>query len=71
VRHATGNYDLRQIPARPHRALIAIRAIRVSPFSPEAGLVCFAGYDANKAPARDTAWIVRGASATPIGGKSR
>jgi hypothetical protein len=59
VRHPSGRYDLRQIAAPSDRALVAIRSIRASPFPQERDVLYFAGYDANKVPAHNTAWIVR------------
>jgi hypothetical protein len=38
---------------------VAIRSIRASPFPQERDVLYFAGYDANKVPAHNTAWIVR------------
>ena len=67
VRRSNGHYDLRQIAAGSGRALVATRSIRASPFSQERDAVYFAGYDANKAPAHDTAWIVRSTIAAAIG----
>ncbi len=66
-RHPTGDYDLRQIATAPGRALVAIRAIRVSPFAQESHAIYFAGYDANKAPAHNTGWIYRSTSEAAIG----
>jgi hypothetical protein len=65
VRHPTGPYELRQVGAPPGRALVAVRSIRVTPFPEEGQAVYFAGYDANKAPAHDTAWIIRSTPAAP------
>ncbi len=67
VRHPTGRYELRQVGAPPGLALVAVRSIRVSPFPEEGQVVYFAGYDANKAPAHDTAWIFRSTTAAPTG----
>jgi poly(A) polymerase len=66
VRRVNGHYDLRQLPALPGGSLVSVRAIRGSPFAQEAGWVYFAGYDANKAPAHNTAWIIRGPEAAAI-----
>ena len=38
---------------------MATRSIRASPFPGDGDAVYFAGYDANKAPAHNTAWIAR------------
>jgi hypothetical protein len=66
VRRANGYYDLRQVVA-PDRSLVATRTIRLSPFPEDRNAVYFAGYDANKAPAHDTAWIYRSTTAAAIG----
>jgi hypothetical protein len=67
VRRSNGHYDLRQIAAGLGRALVATRSIRASPFPQERDAVYFAGYDANKVPAHDTAWIMRSTAAEAIG----
>ncbi len=71
MRHPTGEYDLRQIVTAPSRALVAIRAIRVSPFAQDWHTIYFGGYDANKAPAHNTGWIYRSTSEAAIGELSR
>lgn len=70
VRYPGGRYDLRQITASPNtgQALVATRSIRASPFPSDAGTLYFAGYDANKAPAHNTAWIFRASFGAAIGG---
>ena len=68
VRRANGQYDLRQLPASSGSGLVSVRAIRGSPFAQDAGWVYFAGYDANKMPAHDTAWIMRGSVTAAISG---
>ena len=69
VRHPNGAYDMHQIAAPSGRPLVATRSIRASPFPQERDELYFAGYDANKAPAHDTAWIMRStiAGATGVG----
>ena len=67
VRRSNGHYDLGQVPAGSGRALVAIRSIRASSFPQERDAVYFAGYDANKASAHDTAWIMRSTIAGAIG----
>jgi hypothetical protein len=67
VRRSNGHYDLGQIAAGSSRALVATRSIRASPFPQEPDAVYFAGYDANKVPAHDTAWIMRSTIAGAIG----
>jgi hypothetical protein len=42
---------------------VATPTIRLSPFREGLNAVYFAGYDANKAPAHDNAWIYRSAAA--------
>jgi hypothetical protein len=59
VRCQAGPYDIHQVAAPPGRALVAIRAIRISPFPQEPDAIYFAGYDGNKAPAHNTGWIYR------------
>jgi hypothetical protein len=66
VRHPNGRYDLRQIAAPSERPLVATRSIRASPFPQEKDALYFAGYDANKVPAHNTAWIVRSTIAAAI-----
>jgi hypothetical protein len=70
VRYPAGHYDLRQInaSANPGQPLVATRSIRASPFPGDAGALYFAGYDANKAPAHNTAWIFRASFAAALGG---
>ena len=63
VRHASGQFDLHRAAIQPERALVAIRAIRASPFPQERQAIYFASYDANKAPVHDTAWILRSTAA--------
>ena len=65
VRHPSGHYDLRQIAAGS--GLVATRSIRASPFPQEKDALYFAGYDANKTLAHDTAWIMRSTLAAATG----
>ena len=67
VRRAPGRYDLRQVAAPAGKPLVATRSIRVSPFARGSDAVYFAGYDANKVPAHDTAWIFCSTIAATIG----
>jgi hypothetical protein len=67
VRHPSGGYDLRQITTPSDRPLVATRSIRESPFPQEKDALYFAGYDANKVPAHDTAWIFRSTIGGAIG----
>jgi hypothetical protein len=55
----------------PGHALAAIRSIRVSPFPEKGPAVYFAGYDANKAPAHNTAWILRASTTALLGTQPR
>jgi hypothetical protein len=59
VRRQGGRYDLHRVDLS-RRPLVATRSIRPSPFPADRGAVYFAGFDANKAPAHNTAWIARG-----------
>jgi hypothetical protein len=67
VRRAPGRYDLRQVMAPSGKPLVATRSIRVSPFARGDDAVYFAGYDANKVPTHDTAWIFRSTVAAATG----
>jgi hypothetical protein len=51
---------------RSERPSVATRSIRVSPSPLEKDALYFAGYDANKVPAHDTAWIFRSTIAAAI-----
>jgi hypothetical protein len=67
VRHPNGQYDLHQVGPPPGHALVAVRSVRVSPFPQEGQGIYFAGYDANKAPVHNTAWILRSTTAVEVG----
>jgi hypothetical protein len=67
VRTPAGQYRLRRVDAEFPRPLVAVRAIHASPFPGDGNTVYFAGYDANKAPIHDTAWIARATLAAAIG----
>lgn len=72
VRHRDGRYDLHRIKASLPaigEALVATRSIIRSPFPGDGDGLYFAGYDANKAPAHNTAWVVRGGSAMIFGAR--
>jgi hypothetical protein len=60
VRWPDGHYDLHRVAASFDQPLVAARTIRASPFIGDRDAIYFAGYDANKAPAHNTAWIARG-----------
>jgi hypothetical protein len=68
VRRANGHYDLRQLPAPPDSGLVSVRTILASPFVQQRGWVYLGGYDANKAAAHNTAWILRGPISAAING---
>jgi hypothetical protein len=67
VRWPDGHNDLHQVTAGFGHPLVATRSIRTSPFSGDGDAVYFAGYDANKAPAHNTAWIARAVLSTALG----
>lgn len=67
VRWPDGHYDLHQVTAAFGHPLVAVRSILASPFPGEGDAIYFAGYDANKAPAHNTAWIARAASSLALG----
>jgi hypothetical protein len=67
VRQPNGHYDLHRIATRSGQPMLATRSIVASPFSHDGGALYFAGYDANKSPAHDSAWIVRSTVAAAIG----
>jgi hypothetical protein len=68
VRWPGGRYDLHRVVAAFAQPLVATRTIRVSPFAGEGETIYFAGYDANKAPAHNTAWVARATLAAALGG---
>jgi hypothetical protein len=70
VRHTEGNYDLRHIGTThpvTGSPLVATRAIARSPFADDPDRIYFAGFDANKHPAHNTAWIFRTSKADALG----
>lgn len=67
VRWPDGHYDLHQVTAAFGHPLVAVRSACASPFPGEGGAVYFAGYDAIKAPAHNTAWIARAALSAALG----
>jgi hypothetical protein len=66
IRRPDAHYDLRQITAGFPQPLVAVRTIRVSPFPSDADAIYFGGYDANKAPAHNTAWVARATLAAAL-----
>jgi hypothetical protein len=67
VRWPDGRYELHQVTAAFGHPLVATRSIRASPFRGDGDAVYFAGYDANKAPAHNTAWIARAVLPAALG----
>ena len=67
VRWRDGHYDLHQVTAAFGFPLIAPRACIASPFPGDGDAVYFAGYDAIKASAHNTAWIARAAMSVVTG----
>jgi hypothetical protein len=62
VRRGEQRYDLRRIGSNhpvTGAPLVATRAIAASPFANDSDTIYFAGFDANKRPAHNTAWIFR------------
>jgi hypothetical protein len=59
VRWPDAHYDLRQVTMESRQPLVATRSACASPFPGESDVVYFAGYDAMKVAAHNTAWIAR------------
>lgn len=59
IRRPDAHYDLHRIVAAFTQPLVATRTIRASPFPADPEGIYFGGYDANKVPAHNTAWIAR------------
>ena len=68
ARWPDGHDDLDRIVGAFAQPLVATRTIPVSPFAGEGETIYFAGYDANKAPAHNTAWVARTTLAAALGG---
>ena len=66
VRTPDARYALRQVTIASPQPLVATRTILRSPFAGDAAIY-FGGYDANKAPVHNTAWIARADLATALG----
>ena len=69
VRQGERHYDLRKIGSTQPLTgtpLVATRAIAASPFPNDADTIYFAGFDANKRAAHNTAWIFRTGKAKAI-----
>jgi hypothetical protein len=67
VRSPDARYALHEVTAAFGHPLVATRSIVASPFPSEAETVYFAGYDANKSAAHNTAWIARASVSTALG----
>lgn len=67
VRSPDGHYDLHQVTATFDHPLVATRSIIATPFPTEGSAVYFAGYDANKSPAHNTAWIAHAEVSAALG----
>jgi hypothetical protein len=67
IRRPDARYEARRIAADFSQPSVATRAIAVSPLAGDGDAIYFAGYDANKAPAHNTAWIARASRATALG----
>jgi hypothetical protein len=68
IRRPDRGYELRRVVTGSAQPLVATRAICASPFAGDGDALYFAGYDANKAPAHNTAWIARANRAAALGG---
>ena len=68
ARWPDATYELHQVTATFPHPPVAVRTIAASPFSGDGGTVYLGGFDANKAPAHDTAWIATGQLAAMLGG---
>ncbi len=60
VRWPDASYELHRVTAGFAHPPVAVRTIAASPFPGGGGTVYLGGFDANKAAAHDTAWIVAG-----------
>jgi hypothetical protein len=59
TRSSSGTYSIHEVVLPLYaKPMVSTRTIAVSPFSD--GAIYFGGFDANKAPAHNTAWIARG-----------
>lgn len=66
VRSPDARYTLHRVAADFGHPLVSVRTIAPSPFAGD-GAIYFGGYDANKAPVHNTAWIARATAATALG----
>ena len=67
IRRPEARYEVRRVAADLPQPLVATRAIAVSSLAGDGDAIYFAGYDANKAPAHNTAWIARASRAAALG----
>jgi hypothetical protein len=67
VRWPDAHYDLHQVTLESGHPLVATRSACASPFPGESDVVYFAGYDAIKVAAHNTAWIARGSLSATAG----
>jgi hypothetical protein len=70
IRSFDGKYELRRVPGLSSQAMVATRAIVVSPFLADKDAIYFAGFDTNRTPVHNTAWIVRSTIEAAIGGSN-
>jgi hypothetical protein len=66
VRSPDGRYALHRVTADFGHPLVSVRTIAPSPFAGDSAIY-FGGYDANKAPVHNTAWVARASLATALG----
>jgi len=66
VRWPDGTFDRHKFTASSAQPAVAVRTIVVSPFSRAAGAIYLGSFDANKAPAHGTAWVVRSSLADAL-----
>ncbi len=67
ARRQNGDYSFAEVtdpttPVNSRRGLVATRAIAVSPFPTEAGMLYAGGFDCSDRPSHNTAWIYRSVS---------
>jgi hypothetical protein len=67
VRRPNGHYDLHRISVSTGHPMIATRSIVPSPFLNDENALYFGGYDANRTPSHNTAWLVRATLETAVG----
>jgi hypothetical protein len=66
VRSPEALYSVHRVTAAFGHPLVATRSILASPFPGDGGAIYFAGYDANKSPAHNTAWVARAELSTAL-----